>query len=159
MGNDFGELSKYDKVKESCHSFSKKKSLGVSKCSSKLSCKNKSILVNGDIVDGMGLFLNSNFLKRDRAILKSEGGSEFGNQSRGVEKVLLLNKDIKKMPLSSGLITIPVKWENNDDAIKYSKRRNGRDYCLVVKGYGMKLRSSKNCLNLSWNLEKEISRL
>ncbi|KAK0579718.1 hypothetical protein LWI29_030318 [Acer saccharum] len=35
------------------------------------------------------------------------------------------------MPLSSGLITIPVKWGDNDDAIKYSKRRNGRDALLL----------------------------
>ncbi|KAK1576702.1 hypothetical protein Q3G72_015845 [Acer saccharum] len=159
MGNDVGELSKSDKVKENWHSFLKKKSLDVSKCGAKLSCENKSVLVDSGIVDRMGLFLNSNFLKGDRAILKSEGGSDFGNPSRGVEeslvsrkwvgskgssscakeirsrinslksdigpnkfqsnigreliscsdnasKVLLLNKDIKKMPLSSGLITV-----------------------------------------------------
>ncbi|KAK3206170.1 hypothetical protein Dsin_020216 [Dipteronia sinensis] len=218
MGNDVCELSKSDKVKESWLCFSKKEVIGVSKCSAKLSCENKRVLVDGDVVHGMGLFLNSNFLKGDRVILKSEGGSEFGNQSGGVEegslcrngvgfkgssscakeiillgndssprinslkcdgpnkfqfdsggeliscsgdasKVMLSNMDIKKMSLTYGLITIPVKWGDNDDAIKYSNMGNGRDYCLTVKGHSMKLRSSKNCLNLSWNLEKEISKV
>ncbi|KAK0595436.1 hypothetical protein LWI29_006619 [Acer saccharum] len=199
MGNDVGELSKSDKVKENWHSFLKKKSLDVSKCGAKLSCENKSVLVDSGIVDRMGLFLNSNFLKGDRAILKSEGGSDFGNPSRGVEessvsrkgvgskgssscakeirsRINSLKSDIGPNKFQSNIggeliscsdnaskpyptITIPVKWGDNDDTIKYSKRRNGRDYCLVVKGYGMKLRSSKNCLNLSWNLEKEISKV
>ncbi|KAI9187256.1 hypothetical protein LWI28_026026 [Acer negundo] len=40
-----------------------------------------------------------------------------------------------------------------------SNWRNGRDYGLAVKGDDMKLRSSKKCFHLSWNLEKEISKV
>ncbi|KAK4855926.1 hypothetical protein QYF36_012332 [Acer negundo] len=54
----------------------------------------------------MGLFLNSNFLKRDRAILKSEGGSEFGNQSRGVEKAVLVRWPALYCALSGAIVLV-----------------------------------------------------
>ncbi|KAI9177736.1 hypothetical protein LWI28_018587 [Acer negundo] len=150
-GSTVSQLSKSDKARDSCHHFSKKKSVVDSQGIAKLSCENRGDLTNGDLVDGKGLLSNSNFLRCDSVLLISKGGSELGNHSVEAE-----GSPVTGMGFGLKGKSVPVKWGNNVDAVKNSKRMKGTDYCLVVKGHDMKLRSSKNCFNMSWNLEEEI---
>ena len=84
-------------------------------------------------------------LGQTRSPIKGIRSGELITCSSDVSKEVMSNKDNKKMSLTSGLITVPIKWGDNVEAVQNSKRRNG-----------MKLRSSKNCFSMSWNLEEEI---
>ncbi|KAK1578678.1 hypothetical protein Q3G72_032284 [Acer saccharum] len=75
-GYEVSELSISDKARDGCHFFSKKKSMVDSKGIAKLSCENRGVLANGDLVDGKGLLLNSNFLRCDSVLLSGKGGSD-----------------------------------------------------------------------------------